>query len=76
MCWGLAQSTVNRGMLGHFEFLNALKLRPGTEVYSQINTGVSRMRWDRAMASKMLTPSQVPAQSWLLRSSCRWVGSW
>lgn len=52
------------------DFLNALELSPGTEVYSQNSTGVSRMGWSRAVASKMLTPSQVPASSWLPWSSC------
>lgn len=56
------------------DFLNALELSPGTEVYNQNNTGVSRMGWVRAVASKMLTPSQVSTSSWLPWSSCPAVG--
>lgn len=56
------------------DFLNALELSSGTEVYSQNNTGVSRMGWVRAAAGKMLTPNQVPASSWLPWSSCPAVG--
>lgn len=58
------------------DFLNALELSPGTEVYSQNSTGVSRMGWFRAVASKMLTPSQVPARPGCLGLPVRQLGSW